>query len=42
MSEFDFVQDYKETVKSLIKDHGFEKAMSLAFGGSLQEMGIKL
>ena len=42
MSEFHFVEDYKRTVQSLVKEHGYEKAMSLAVGGHWHEMGIKL
>lgn len=42
MSEFHFVEDYKRTVQSLVKEHGYEKAMSLAVGGHWNEMGIKL
>tara|TARA_A100001388_G_C28664723_1_gene448518 strand:- start:239 stop:919 length:681 start_codon:yes stop_codon:yes gene_type:complete len=41
MSEFHFVEDYKRTVQSLVKEHGFEKAMSLAVGGDWEEVGIK-
>ena len=42
MSELHFVEDYKTTVKRLIKENDYETAMSLAVGGNWKEMGLTL
>ena len=42
MSELHFVEDYKKTVKRLIKENDYETAMSLAVGGNWKEMGLTL
>jgi len=39
MAQFHFIEDYERHVAHLIKKYPIDEAMSLAIGGSYQEIG---